>query len=65
MPLVGVVMGSKSDTEVMQSALDILTQLGIDYEVNVTSAHRTPDKARHRGHNCGGGRSGASARSSS
>jgi len=49
MPLVGVVMGSKSDTEVMQSALDILTQLGIDYEVNVISAHRTPEKARQYG----------------
>ena len=46
MPLVGVVIGSKSDTEVMQSALDVLTSLGIDYEVNVISAHRTPDKAR-------------------
>jgi len=49
MPLVGVVMGSKSDTEVMQSALDVLTQLGIDYEVNVISAHRTPEKARQYG----------------
>ena len=46
MPLVGVVMGSKSDAEVIQSALDVLTGLGIDYEVNVISAHRTPDKAR-------------------
>ena len=49
MPLVGVVMGSKSDTEVMQSALEVLTQLGIDYEVNVISAHRTPDRARQYG----------------
>ena len=49
MPLVAVVMGSKSDTEAMQPALDILQQLGIDYEVNVISAHRTPEKARQYG----------------
>ena len=46
MPLVGVVMGSKSDAEALQPALDALTQLGIDHEVNVISAHRTPEKAR-------------------
>ncbi|MBI2329080.1 MAG: AIR carboxylase family protein, partial [Chloroflexi bacterium] len=46
MPLVGVVMGSKSDTEALQPTLDVLRQLGIDYEVNVISAHRTPEKAR-------------------
>ena len=46
MPLVGVVMGSKSDAEVMQGALDVLTSLGIDHEVNIISAHRNPDKAR-------------------
>ena len=46
MPQVAVIMGSKSDTETVQPALDILAQLGIEYEVNVISAHRTPDKAR-------------------
>ncbi len=46
MPLVGVVMGSKSDAETLQSTLDILKQLGIDHEVNVISAHRTPEKAK-------------------
>lgn len=46
MPLVGVVMGSKSDEERMQPALDTLNQLGIEYEVNVISAHRTPKKAQ-------------------
>jgi 5-(carboxyamino)imidazole ribonucleotide mutase len=46
MPFVGVVMGSKSDTEVLQPALEILTKLGIDHEVKVISAHRTPEKAR-------------------
>lgn len=49
MPLVGVVMGSKSDTEALKPTLDILAQLGIDYEVNVISAHRTPEKARQYG----------------
>ncbi len=49
MPLVAVVMGSKSDAEVMQSTLDVLKELGIDHEVNVISAHRTPEKARQYG----------------
>src|SRR4030043_248250 len=49
MPLVGVVMGSKSDTEALKPTLEILTQLGIDHEVNVISAHRTPEKARQYG----------------
>jgi 5-(carboxyamino)imidazole ribonucleotide mutase len=42
-------MGSKSDTEAMQPTLEVLTQLGIDYEVSVISAHRTPEKARQYG----------------
>ncbi len=49
MPLVAVVMGSKSDTEAMQATLDVLTGLGIDYEVSVISAHRNPEKARQYG----------------
>jgi len=49
MPLVAVVIGSKSDTEAIQPALDILKALGIDYELNVISAHRTPEKARQYG----------------
>ncbi|MFC1966794.1 5-(carboxyamino)imidazole ribonucleotide mutase [Chloroflexota bacterium] len=49
MPLVAVVMGSKSDAEVMQPTLDVLKELGIDYEVSVISAHRTPEKARQYG----------------
>jgi len=39
-------MGSKSDAQVMQPALDTLEQLGIEYEFNVISAHRTPKKAQ-------------------
>ena len=46
MPLVAVVMGSKSDAGVMKATLDALDSLAIDYEVNVISAHRTPEKAR-------------------
>lgn len=46
MPLVGVVIGSKSDTEVIQNTLDVLESLGIEYELNVMSAHRNPDKVR-------------------
>ena len=43
-PLVGVLYGSKSDTEKMQSCLDILDKLQISYEVQVLSAHRNPEK---------------------
>ncbi|MFC1967243.1 5-(carboxyamino)imidazole ribonucleotide mutase [Chloroflexota bacterium] len=46
MPLVAVVMGSKSDSEALTPALEILDQYNITYEVNTISAHRTPDKAR-------------------
>jgi 5-(carboxyamino)imidazole ribonucleotide mutase len=49
MPIVAVVMGSKSDAEALKPTLDVLTQLGIDYEVAVISAHRTPEKVRQFG----------------
>jgi len=49
MPLVGIVIGSKSDRESLQPALDILQEFGISYEINVISAHRTPEKARQYG----------------
>jgi len=42
--LVGIIMGSTSDWETMQHAADTLQQLGIPHEVEVVSAHRTPDK---------------------
>lgn len=41
-PRVGVVMGSRSDFETMQGALELLQRLGVPYEVRVLSAHRTP-----------------------
>jgi phosphoribosylaminoimidazole carboxylase PurE protein len=45
-PLIGVVMGSSSDAEVMQGCAETLKQLGIDYEVKVLSAHRTPNESK-------------------
>jgi 5-(carboxyamino)imidazole ribonucleotide mutase len=42
-PLVGLIMGSKSDWEVLQPAAKILAELGVAYEARVVSAHRTPD----------------------
>ena len=44
MPLVGVIIGSKSDEVQMQDTLRILEELGIDHEMRVLSAHRTPQK---------------------
>jgi len=43
LPLVGVVMGSKSDYEVLVAAVEILRELQIPHEARVVSAHRTPD----------------------
>lgn len=58
-PLVGVVMGSNSDWEVMKNACQQLKDMGIPYEAKVVSAHRTPDllyqyaeQARDRGLKC-------------
>ena len=42
-PVVGILVGSESDRERMQGALDVLEQEGIAYELDVRSAHRTPD----------------------
>lgn len=42
--LVGVIMGSTSDWETLKHTTDVLQQLGIAHEVEVVSAHRTPDK---------------------
>lgn len=41
---VGIIMGSKSDLPVMQDAADILKELGVDFEITVVSAHRTPER---------------------
>lgn len=42
MAKVGIIMGSKSDLPVMQEAADILKELNVEFEINVVSAHRTP-----------------------
>jgi 5-(carboxyamino)imidazole ribonucleotide mutase len=43
-PLVGIIMGSKSDWETMRHAADTLDQLGVPHETKVVSAHRTPKR---------------------
>jgi len=40
---IGIIMGSISDLKVMQNALDFLTDFGVDYDVDIVSAHRTPE----------------------
>ena len=44
-PLVGIIMGSKSDWNTMKAACDVLEEFGIPYDKFVISAHRTPEKA--------------------
>lgn len=44
MKKVGIIMGSKSDLPIMQDAIDILKEFNIECEVNIVSAHRTPNK---------------------
>jgi 5-(carboxyamino)imidazole ribonucleotide mutase len=41
---VGIIMGSTSDLPIMQEAADILDHLGVTYEIDIVSAHRTPEK---------------------
>ncbi len=43
-PLIGIIMGSRSDWETMKEAADILDALGVAYETKVVSAHRTPQR---------------------
>lgn len=43
-PLVGIVMGSDSDLQIMKGASDILKQFGIEHEIIISSAHRVPDR---------------------
>lgn len=43
-PRVGIIMGSQSDMDLMQKAGDVLTEKGIAWEIEVMSAHRTPDR---------------------
>jgi len=55
-PLVGILMGSESDLLVMEKAAEVLKEMGIPYEIDISSAHRLPEKtanyaktARERG----------------
>jgi len=41
--LVGIIMGSRSDLNVMQQAADVLSEFGVPYELSIVSAHRTPE----------------------
>lgn len=43
-PQVGIIMGSKSDLNIMNQAAEILDQLGVSYELTIVSAHRTPHR---------------------
>jgi 5-(carboxyamino)imidazole ribonucleotide mutase len=43
-PLIGIIMGSKSDWPTLKHAADVLDELGVRYETRVVSAHRTPDR---------------------
>src|ERR1051326_9592906 len=43
-PKIGIIMGSKSDLNVMQDAADVQKELGVPYEITVVSAHRTPER---------------------
>ena len=43
-PLVGIIMGSSSDFEIMSEAAQLLEKLEIPFEINIVSAHRTPEK---------------------
>ena len=45
-PAVAIIMGSQSDLKIMQQAADILDQFGVEYDLTVVSAHRTPDRMR-------------------
>jgi 5-(carboxyamino)imidazole ribonucleotide mutase len=49
MAQVGIVIGSKTDADIIKPALDTLEQLGADYEVSIISAHRDPGKLREYG----------------
>ena len=49
MAKVGIIMGSKSDLPIMQEAIDILNELGVDNDAEIVSAHRTPEKMMEYG----------------
>jgi len=46
-PLVGILMGSESDLSVMEKAAEVLKEMGVPYEMEISSAHRLPEKTAH------------------
>ena len=46
-PLVGILMGSDSDMPVMEKAAEVLKEMGVAYEIDISSAHRLPEKTAH------------------
>jgi len=46
-PLVGILMGSDSDLPVMEKAAEVFREMGIPYEMDISSAHRLPEKTAH------------------
>ncbi len=49
MAQVGIVIGSKTDSDIIKSTTNMLEQLGIDYEISIISGHRNPEKLREYG----------------
>lgn len=46
-PLVGILMGSESDLRVMEKAAEVLREMDVPYELDISSAHRLPEKTAH------------------
>lgn len=46
-PLVGILMGSESDLPIMEKAVEVLKEMGVPYEIDISSAHRLPEKTAH------------------
>jgi 5-(carboxyamino)imidazole ribonucleotide mutase len=46
-PLIGILMGSDSDLPVMEKAAEVLKEMGVAYEIDISSAHRLPEKTAH------------------
>ncbi|QNM82035.1 5-(carboxyamino)imidazole ribonucleotide mutase [Sphingomonas sabuli] len=53
-PLVGIIMGSKSDWETMRHACEMLDRLGVEHETRIVSAHRTPKRLYDYAHDAAG-----------
>lgn len=49
MTQIGIVIGSKTDSDIIKSTTNMLEQLGIDYEISIISGHRNPEKLREYG----------------